>query len=110
MERITKITEEDISTVLALAMAAADKPLAELEFDSADLDFDLDDFPPATTLTMSKPGSSDESSLPVSGTHPISIRVQARVIRAFKAQAAKSSTGYQSLMNSALKAAADALV
>lgn len=53
-----------------------------------------------------------EASGPVetfSGTKPVSIRLHTRVVNAFKAQALKTGTPYQTLMHQALADAADKL-
>lgn len=108
-----KFTEDEFMSIIDRAMTAADQPLQEMIFDDAELNVDWDVLPPLPAVAPAKPAGNAgviASTLPLTGTHPICIRVPARVIRAFQAQAAKSSTGYQTLMNSALKEATDAHV
>lgn len=47
--------------------------------------------------------------LPACGTKPVSIRIHNRVINAFKAEAARTGTPYQTLMHRSLADAADEL-
>lgn len=91
-------------------MAAADMPFPEMEFDDLEFNIDLDALPIMETEAPVKPAGSARSALPLSGTHPISLRVEARVIRAFKVQAAKTGVSYQGIMNYALRQAAAGFV
>lgn len=106
MGRTVKISKKVLEAILARAIAAADMPLPELDLQVEDIEMSLDDLPPPPTLVRSKVIEPAGKSLPASGTHPICIRVPARVIRAFQAQAADTGTSYQTLMNRALNAAA----
>lgn len=55
------------------------------------------------------PASAERPKVAVCGTKPITIRVHNRVLRAFRDQAEKTGTAYQTLMNRALANAADAM-
>ena len=109
-----RLSEDELSAILTRAIAAAEIPLEDLTFDPMDLDFDfdivLDDISTTPAFTTSKAVRSYKAALPLSGTHPICIRVPARVIKAFRVQADKTGSHYQTLMNRALQSAANRLV
>lgn len=95
------MSEEELCAILERAMVAATEPLAQLDMDSLDLDVDLSSIPAVTPAASPIPSGCKP--LPASGTHPISIRVPAWVLRSFKEQAVKSGVSYQTLMNRWLK-------
>lgn len=116
MGRKVTITKEELDAFWARALAAADMPTAELHLDDyivddlEEIDFSID-FPPLPPLpVVDKSATPDTTSMPLTGTRPISIRVPARVIQSFKSRAADTGTNYQTLMNRALVAAADGFV
>ncbi len=115
MGRKIEITEE-LRAIFAQAMVAGKLPMAvwNEEFDEIEeipgIDCNIDVLAALPSPRYDETTTPDTTSLPWSGTHPINIRVEARVIRAFKTQAAKTGTSYQTLMNSALRAAADGFV
>jgi len=101
------------------------RPLSEIDKRAFPIDFEhyqlvereLDDAPEWLEaefgIVLSKPTAPAKphvTSGSVNGTKPISIRVPNRIIRAFKARAAATGTSYQTLMNRALKSAADGFV
>lgn len=63
----------------------------------------------AETMT-SKSAGDGPATEPVSGRKPVTIRVPNRVLQAFRKQADKTGTAYQTLMNRALESAADGFV
>ena len=101
------LIEQDIKKLLAMAMAFADKPLLDFNFDDDSLNVDIDAL---MAIPIRKPTmlpELDAIAAPLSGRTRISIRVQNRVKYDFKRQAAKTGTPYQTLMNNVLKAAAE---
>lgn len=113
MAREKKFTKEELNVVKALMpriLAAAEAPLAEIEFDPADFNVDLDELPPADYLSAPGPVTAAVPLRPVSGTRAILIRVPERVIRAFKIEAERTGGHYQTLMNRALKVEAEGFV
>ena len=105
-----KLTREEFSWVLDRIMEAAKEPLPEFTFIEDDLDLELGELPefiPSPPVAVTK---SAAPLPPLSGTKAIQIRVPARVIRAFKLEAERTGGQYQTLMNRALKAAADRFV
>ena len=116
MGREAKLTNEELEAFCAQILAAADMPMAELHLDcdivddTEEIDFNVD-FPPLPPLPLvDNSATPDTTSMPLTGTRPISIRVPARVIQSFKSRAADTGTNYQTLMNRALVAAADGFV
>ena len=111
-----RLSEDELSAILTRAIAAAEIPLEDLTFDPMDLDFDfdfdivLDDISTTPAFTTSKAVRSYKAALPLSGTHPICIRVPARIIKAFRVQADKTGARHQTLMIRALQAAANSFV
>lgn len=104
-----KLSEEELASVMESAMAAADMPVLEMEFDDAELSIDWDALPPMTAPASAKAAGAAGaavSTFPLSGTRPVCIRIPARVIRAFKTQAEKTGGCYQTIMNRALREAA----
>lgn len=95
------MSEEELCAILERAMGAAREPLAQLDMDSLDLDIELMSIPAVPPAAPPTPAGCKH--LPASGTHPISIRVPAWVLRSFKEQAIKSGVSYQTLMNRWLK-------
>lgn len=95
------INEEELRAILARAKAAADEPVAELDFDPTDLTTDWSSFPAVSPAASTVPAGCKP--LPASGTQPISIRVPVWVLRSFREQAAKTGISYQTLMNQWLK-------
>ena len=110
MARKITLTPEEVRATLAMAMAAMDEPAPEFVFDDAFLNFDWEADVPTPPAGASEPVLLSADKLPAYGSHPISIRVPARVIRAFKAQAARTGGSYQTLMNQALNQATTAFV
>jgi uncharacterized protein (DUF4415 family) len=90
--------ELDFASLYERIMAAVDQPIESIEFSDEELTFDFD-APVAPPVSVAAPI--------FAGTRPVSIRVPGRVIHAFKVQAAKSGCGYQTLMNRALRRAAE---
>lgn len=105
MPRKKRIAADDLRKIMELCIALEDMPVSELKFDSEDADLDLREDLPFLADVIGKKPAPDATMLPVSGTHPICIRVPARVIRAFKLRADKTGCSYQTLMNRALAAA-----
>lgn len=104
-----KLSEEEFTSIMERALAAADMPVLDVEFEDGELNLDWDALPPITRVAPAKPtGTTDApvSKIPVSGTCPICIRIPARVIHAFKAQAEKTGGNYQTIMNRTLREAA----
>lgn len=110
MPRKKEISADDLLAIMKLAMDMSELPHTEISFDLPDSDFDLSALPPPVFSMARKKSVSDAMSLPVCGTHPISIRVPARVIRAFKLRALATGCSYQTLMNRALREAAAGFV
>lgn len=112
MARKRKQTQvkEDFMSMIGGILAAADLPFLEMEFDDAELNADLDDLPPLPAVATIKSVGAAGTTLPLNGTHPISIRLPVRVIRAFKAQASKTGGNYQTMMNRALREAVSGFV
>ena len=100
----TRLSEDELNAILTRAIAAAEIPLEDLTFDPMDLDFDivLDDISTTPAFTTSKAVRSCKAPLPMSGTTPICIRLPNRVINAFKLEADKKGTRYQTLINRTL--------
>ena len=107
-----RLSEDELNAILTRAIAAAEISLEDLTFDPMDLDFDivLDDISTTPAFTTSKAVRSCKAPVLPSGTHPICIRVPARVIRAFRVQADKTGAHYQTVMIRALQAAAKSFV
>lgn len=98
--------ERVFKTLLAEAGFAS---LEELEARAKSMDFDLPEFKadltdivPELPSPVSCSTPSKASLEPTSGTRRISIRVHERVLRKFKALAAKTGTPYQTLMKRSL--------
>lgn len=87
------------------ALAVADQPITAMNFDFDDLDYD--DLHAGSPAAPVKAPSAAAPVPSLSGTSPICIRVPARVIHAFKAESAKTGRPYQTMMNRALKIAAE---
>jgi uncharacterized protein (DUF4415 family) len=102
--------EGDLISQYERIMAAADLPLLEMEFDDAELNADLDDLPLLPAVAPVKSVDATGTTSPLTGTHPISIRLPVQVIAAFKAQANKTGGNYQTMMNRALREAASGFV
>jgi hypothetical protein len=110
MPHTKTMSEVEYVSIMARALAAADEPLLELEFDESEFVIDWDAPPPVRVAPPVKTGGTGASSLPLSGTHPISIRVPVKILRAFKAQAEKTGVCYQTIMHRALREAAAGFV
>jgi predicted DNA binding CopG/RHH family protein len=99
-----------ITSVESMLKIVPDNDIAMIDLD-VDFDLDFDDL----QVTGCEPTSTEsptagERLAPVSGTRSVAIRVPARVLQAFRVQAAKSCIGYQTLMNRALREAAASYV
>lgn len=127
MVRKKKLTVEELRALMPRILAAAEAPLAVLEFAPEELTLDFENMPEEDSAISRSPIASPElllecpreapevrpstyPSLPVCGTHPICIRVPVRLIRAYKEQARRTGRNYQTLMNDALRNAANAFV
>lgn len=108
MTRKKEISADDLKAILKLGKALADLPLIEIPFDSDDASTDRWDSLPSLSSVLEKRTTPKAAMQPISGTHPICIRVPARVIRAYKLRAEKTGCSYQTLMNRALAAGANA--
>jgi hypothetical protein len=106
MPRKKEISADDLQTVMGVIIDVAELDLPDLAFDFDDLDIDLSAYPPPLASMLGKKTVPEAMMLPVSGSHPICIRVPAPVIRAFKLKAIETGTSYQTLMNRALAEAA----
>lgn len=109
------ISPELLSVILKHAFAMSDMPFKPLDIDSETLDIDDFDIPleelPEWPTLADRPVTTKavpEAFMP--GTQRICIRVPARTVQAFKAQATKSGTAYQTLMNRVLREAAEKYV
>ena len=100
------LSEEELTAIKERAKAAADMPVMDMEFDDAELNLDWDALPPMTMGAPAKAAGAAVSTLPVSGTRPVCIRIPSRVIRAFRSQAEKTGGSYQTIMNRVLREAA----
>lgn len=105
-----KLSPEEFETILDRIKAAADQPFPDMNFDFDALDVDFDDLCAWSPTASVKSSTTDTPAASLSGTKPICIRVPARVIHAFKVQAAKTGGSYQRMMNRALNAAAAGFV
>lgn len=83
----------------------ADIPVSAIEDEDWSL-FEVMSPDEAETLT-SKTAGDGSATEPVSGRKPVTIRVPNRVLLAFRKQADKTGTAYQTLMNRALESAAE---
>ena len=113
MARKRKLTPEEFKALTPRILAAADAPIAVLEFDPSELDFDLDE-PLANVFSPELPAAPaakvPETPVSMYKSHPILIRIPERVIRAFKNEAKRTGGHYQSLMNKTLKVTAEGFV
>lgn len=112
MKKHRKLTLEEVKAYLDRAMSNLDLSLPDLDlslpdlqFDNVDLDLIDDEF--LLEPASGSPGAakSGEAPLPMSGTTPICIRLPNRVINAFKLEADKKGTRYQTLINRTLNTA-----
>ncbi len=96
------LTTAELVDIKSRILALQEAPLLELEFDPADLNLDLTQFesPARPSKTRCVPV------VATNGTKKISIRVSARLLAAFRLQAEKTGTGYQTLINQTLQVAA----
>lgn len=112
MARRRKLSPAEFETILDRINAAADQPFPDMNFDfdaldvDVDVDVDFDDLCAWSPVAPVNPPTTDTPAPSLCGTRPICIRVPARVIHAFKAQAAKTGGSYQTIMNRALNTAA----
>ena len=113
-----KLTPEEFKALIPRISAAADAPIAVLEFEPNELEFDLIDVGVEELHRIEGLRSSTGPAVPtaaatllhVHGRHPILIRVPKRVIQAFKNEAKRTGGCYQTLMNKSLKVAAEGFV
>jgi hypothetical protein len=101
------LSAETFKIVMDYGRLIADLPLLDLDTDPDDPRFAIYFSHPSLASILAKAAVPEATSLPLCGTHPISIRVPVRTIRAFKAQAAKKGCCYQTLMNRVLCATGD---
>lgn len=106
MGRKRKLTKEELQPLFEKIMAVADQPILDMDFDFDDLNLSLDALLSLPSYTPPKVSAVAAALPSLSGTRSICIRVPARVIHAFRVQAAKTGGSYQTIMNRALKAAA----
>ena len=108
-----KLTPEEFNALIPRILAAADAPIAVLEFEPSELDFDLDE-PLANVFSPELPATPaakvPETPVSMYKSHPILIRIPERVIRAFKNEAKRTGGCYQTLMNKSLKVVAEGFV
>ena len=113
MARKRKLTPEEFNALIPRILAAADAPIAVLEFEPSELDFDLDE-PLANVFSPELPAAPaakvPETPVSMYKSHPILIRIPERVIRAFKNEAKRTGGCYQTLMNKSLKVVAEGFV
>lgn len=117
MRTISESAREELTKcVLEMLLARLDAPVSlpmpkvALEPMGIDDDWSLfEGLIPEEVDKATSPADVGGSKTPVSGTKPITIRVHNRVLRAFRDQAEKTGTAYQTLMNRALANAADAM-
>lgn len=102
------MSEEEVRAILDRAMVAANEPLAQLDMDPLEFYEDLSSIPfvPSSAPLVPSP----HKSMPLHGTHPVSIRVPVWVLQSFKEQAVKSGVSYQTLMNRCLRAGVTSFV
>lgn len=112
----TRKKKDDMAAALALLQTLmkraglteeaflSEPELLDLSFEVPELDIDDALF---STMPDWKPPTASKAPLPVSGKRPISIRIDGRVLLAFREQAEKTGTPYQTLINRALQDAAD---
>lgn len=108
MPRKKEISADDLKIITELCIALADMPVEELKFNAEDESLDLREDLPFLSDILGKPATSKSTMLPVSGSHPVCIRMPARVLRAYKLKAAAKGVGYQTLMIRDLVAAVKA--
>lgn len=109
MGRKKSISRDLVADVFRRLMIAIDDPasamfpgpILDVNAELAGLDEFLDSLP-TTAARVAKPTLTAKPPKPVSGTRPISIRLHLRVINAFKAEAIRTGTSYQTLMHRAL--------
>lgn len=78
----------------------------DIEFNLETQEFDIEELLADTKFTPNPPKVS-KALLPVSGKQSITIRIDRRVLMAFRNQSEKTGTAYQTLINRALQDAAD---
>lgn len=110
------LSQRQFEKMMSLITTLADRPTPEMkcdfiEFDidsgvdldiDIDIDIDIDELYPPLPLVSEKLSAIDIPTPTLCGTKPICIRVPARVIHAFKMQAAKTGANYQTIMNRVL--------
>lgn len=99
------LTAAEFEAITAAFLAAEDIPVLDLDFDSADLDFDWSSMPEPSTPS---PVAGPTPTMLVTGTQKISIRVPRHILAAFKKKSALTGVPYQRLVNQVLKAAVGA--
>ena len=105
--KMTTLTEVDLIAILDRALATADLPMPDIEFDPAELEYDPDidvyPVPSKPSKPSEEPSVLKPSKVSSSGSVSISIRVPVPVVNAFKAMALKKCVGYQTLINRQLR-------
>lgn len=110
MSRKSAVSPELVIDVFKRLMMEIDNPTPLVIPEGDDGLEDLDGFTKllmTASAPITKSSSAVAASEPVSGTKPITIRLQNRVVNAFKARAAESGASYQTLMHRALADAAE---
>lgn len=105
MKKHRKPTLKEVKAYLDRAMANLDLSLPDLQFDNDDLELIDDEFLLEPAFGSPGAAKSGEAPLPMSGTTPICIRLPNRVINAFKLEADKKGTRYQTLIKRTLNTA-----
>lgn len=107
--RKKKLSTEEFNWIIEQAMVAAEQPMLEMPFTAAEMGLELEDMPEPSPAPVG--GAASSAPLPpLPGTRPILIRVPQRVIRSFKIEAERTGGSYQTLMNRALRQAAERFV
>lgn len=117
MSKIRKNVREKLAArLLDGLLARLDSPksltIPDESMESLDIDDDwslLKDLTPEFFEGASTSASTERLRASVSGTKPITIRVPNRVLQAYRSKACKTGIAYQTLINRALKEAADEL-
>ena len=111
MGRTKKISDKEILAMVARVLAFDAESLQEEDFVIDGLDFDMDESLAWTMLpTPLKRPAATPTPVSLPGTRMICIRVPERVLHAYKAASAKTGRPYQTMMNRALKTAAEGFV
>lgn len=102
------MTDTQLDSIKLQALAVADLPIAEMNFDESDLDYDCSVLLTSSlkSLVARKGGTPARSATPTTGAVKVSIRIPALVLAALKSQALATGKPYQALANQALRRAA----